>query len=255
VLAVERRARIVEALHDARSVSTEELSRRLDVSVETIRRDLVALEDQGLLERVHGGAAIPDGRLSGVEPSFPEREHTNAAVKQRIALDAVRLLGNGQTVMIDVGTTALAVARAIPASWTGTVVTCSLLAAVELAGRPDLEVLVCGGRVRGGDLTLSNHVARQFFEGVYPDLAFLGSGGVDAEVGLTDYYLDEIEVRRTVIRNSRNSWILADSSKFGHIAQHAVAPLKAVTGLITDRMPDERLAQAITDDGGAIRVA
>jgi DeoR/GlpR family transcriptional regulator of sugar metabolism len=255
MLAVERRSRIVETVQSARSVSTEELSRQLDVSVETIRRDLVVLEEQGLLERVHGGAAVPDGRLSGVEASFPEREHTNEAVKHRIALDAVTLLSNGQTVMIDVGTTALALARAIPSTWTGTVVTCSLLVAVELGNRDDIEVLVCGGRVRRGDLTLSNHVAREFFERVYPDLAFLGSGGVDATAGLTDYYLDEVDVRRTVIRNSRNSWILADSSKFGHIAQHAVAPLDAVTGLITDRMPDDRLAQAITDRGGAIRVA
>jgi DeoR/GlpR family transcriptional regulator of sugar metabolism len=255
VLAVERRARIVETLRDARSISTEDLARRLDVSVETIRRDLVSLEDQGLLARVHGGAALRDGRLAGNEAPFPERERANETVKQRIAAEAVALLNHGQTVMIDVGTTSLAVARAIPSGWAGTVVTCSLLAAVELAHREHIEVLVCGGRLRRGDLALSNHIAREFFARMHPDIAFLGSGGVDAVAGLTDYYLDEIDVRRTVIRNSRNSWILADSSKFGHIAQHTVAPLDAVTGLITDRMPDERLALAITDRGGSIRVA
>ena len=245
----------MEALRGVRTVSTEELSRRLDVSAETIRRDLVSLEEQGLLDRVHGGAAAHDARLAGDEASFPEREQTNEAAKQRIAAEAVSLLGAGQTVMIDVGTTALAVARAIPVSWTGTVVTCSLLAAVELGNRTNIEVLVCGGRVRAGDLTLSNHIARQFFEAVHPDIAFLGSGGVDAHAGLTDYTLDEVDVRRAVIRNSRNSWILADSSKFDHVAQHFVAPLDAVTGLITETAPDGAIAAAITDRGGAIRVA
>lgn len=245
----------MRALSEARTVSTDELSRRLDVSVETIRRDLVALEGQGLLERVHGGAAASDGRLAGDEASFPERTRTNEHAKTRIAQDAVSLLSRGQTVMIDVGTTALAVARAIPASWAGTVVTCSLLAAVELGDRSGIDVLLCGGRVRPGDLTLSGHVAREFFEAVHPDIAFLGSGGVDARVGLTDYTLDEVDVRRTVIHNSRNSWILADSSKFGHVAQHLVAPLDAVTGLITEAAPDEVLAAAVLDRGGAIRVA
>lgn len=255
MLAVERRARIVEALRDVRSVSTDELSRRLEVSVETIRRDLLSLEEQGLLERVHGGAAAPENRLAGDEASFPEREQTNESAKLRIAAEAVSLLSNGQTVMIDVGTTALAVARAIPSSWSGTVVTCSLLAAVELGNRANIDVLVCGGRVRAGDLTLSSHFAREFFETVHPDIAFLGSGGIDAQAGLTDYHLDEVDVRRTVIRNSRNSWILADSSKFGHVAQHFVARLDAVSGLITDLGPDETLASAITDRGGVIRVA
>jgi DeoR family fructose operon transcriptional repressor len=249
VLAAERRARIVDSLRGARTVSTEKLAIVLDVSPETIRRDLAVLEDQGLLFRVHGGAAVPDSRAAGTEASFPERERTRQDAKRRIAARAASLLVDGQTVMIDVGTTALAVARAIPASWTGTVATCSLLVAVELGNRPDVEVLVCGGRVRAGDLTLSNHLAREFFAELHPDIAFLGSGGVDAAAGLTDYYLDEIDVRRAVIRNARQSWILADATKLGRVAQHAVAPLAAMSGLITDEKPDERLALAISEHG------
>lgn len=223
MLPVERHSRIGEALRASRVVSTDELARRLGVSAETIRRDLVLLERRGILARVHGGATIALARAAGEEAPFTERTGTAPEAKRRIGQAAAALARPGQTIVIDVGTTAVDVTRALPPAFTGIVATCSLLVAAELAERSGVEVLVCGGRLRGGDLALSGPAAQAFFADLHPDIAFLGSGGVDAVAGLTDYYLDEIAVRRTILRNATRSYVLADSSKFGRIARHRVA--------------------------------
>ncbi|MEV7010538.1 DeoR/GlpR family DNA-binding transcription regulator [Streptosporangium sp. NPDC051022] len=252
MLPAERHTRIGEALRASRVVSTDELARDLGVSAETIRRDLVLLERRGKLARVHGGATIALGQAAGEEAPFPERAGTAAEAKKRIGRAAATLTHPGQTIVIDVGTTAVDVARALPLDFSGTVATCSLLVAAELSERPDVEVLVCGGRLRGGDLALSNSVAQAFFADLNPDIAFLGSGGVDAVTGLTDYYLDEIAVRRTIHRNAARSYVLADSSKFGRIARHRVAGMDEFTGLITEAEPPPSIRDAVTRGGGVI---
>src|SRR5205807_7069812 len=132
---------IIQAVTAAQVISTDDLVRRLHVSAETVRRDLALLEEQGALRRVHGGAAaVTDRRV--VEPSIGERRTIRHEAKAQLAGLAVNLFENGQTVVIDIGTTALAVAQAIPRSFTGTVITPSLLVAVELSDRPGIDLLV-----------------------------------------------------------------------------------------------------------------
>jgi DeoR/GlpR family transcriptional regulator of sugar metabolism len=132
------------------------------------------------------------------------------------------------------------------------VITPSLPVAVELADRPGIEVLVAGGRVRAGDLACSNAHAKAFFADVYADIAFLGSGGVDARTGLTDFHLDEVDIRRTIIANSSRSYILADSSKLGQVAPYRVCGLSEIDGLITDRTPPPSIAAAFEETGGVV---
>ena len=251
MLPVERHEAIVEAVSTGQAVSTDELVRLLNVSAETVRRDLALLEEKGALRRVHGGAAAVAERR-GVEPSFTERSMICHQAKAQLAKVAVGLLQTGQTVIIDIGTTAVAVARAIPRGFSGTVITPSLPVAVELADRPGLEVLVAGGRVRAGDLACSNAATKAFFADVYADIALLGSGGVDARSGLTDFHLDEVDVRRTIIANSARSYILADSSKLGQVAPYRVCGLADVNGLITDKNPPPSVATAFAETGGAV---
>jgi DeoR family transcriptional regulator, fructose operon transcriptional repressor len=251
MLPVARHEVIVEAVSVGQAVSTDDLVRRLGVSAETVRRDLALLEERGAIRRVHGGAApVADRRV--VEPSFGERRIIRHEAKAELARAAVELLENGQTIVIDIGTTGVAVARAIPRSFSGTVVTPSLPAAVELADRPGIEVLVSGGRVRAGDLACSNAHTKAFFSDIYADIALLGSGGVDAHAGLTDFHLDEIDVRRTIIANSARSYILADSSKLGQVAPYRVCDLGAVAGLITDENTSPAVAAAIEETGGVV---
>jgi len=250
VLPAERRARILDSLRGTRVVSTEDLAQSLSVSGETIRRDLAGLERQGLLARVHGGAAL--GSVpAGEEASFAERAASGSEAKERIGRAAAALVEPGQLIVIDVGTTAARVARALPMDLVATVATCSLLAAIELAERPNLEILVCGGRLRGGDLALSNTVAQAFFADLNPDIAFLGSGGVDAR-GVTDFHFDEAMVRKTIVKNAAASYVLADSTKFDRLARHRVAGWDTLAGLITDQEPPTSIRSSITEAGGRI---
>ncbi|MGW7518972.1 DeoR/GlpR family DNA-binding transcription regulator [Streptomyces sp. NPDC054796] len=253
MLPAERHRRIRLTLARQRVVSTEELARSLEVSPETVRRDLVTLESQGVLVRVHGGATGPPP-ASGEEASFEERLDTARAAKEAIGAAAAGLVRPGQTVVIDIGTTALEVARALPADFHGTVATCSLLAAAELAGRPRVEVLVSGGRLRAGDLACSSERARAFFADINADVAFLGSGGIEAERGLTDFHLDEIAPRRAIIAGAAASYVLADATKFGRVAPHRVCGLGELGGVITDAPPPKGLRSAVERAGGVLIV-
>ena len=251
MLAEERRRRLVQVLDSLGTATTEQLARELEVSTETIRRDLGHLERQGRLRRIHGGATT-DTSLPGQEPSFADRSHAAKAAKQRIAEVAAGRIEPGQTLIFDVGTTALAVARALPPRFHGTVITCSLLVAAELAGRPGLDVVVAAGHVRGGDLAVSSAQTASFFGDVHADIAFLGSGAVSAEVGVSDFYLDEVATRRVMVANSKISYVLADESKIGRVAVHRVCNVSDVTAIVTDRSPESRLVDAIHAAGGTL---
>ncbi len=202
------------------------------MSLETIRRDLRRLQDAGLLERVYGGATRPSGRSS--EGSFATRTTRNIERKRAIAMLAASLVEPEETIIIDIGTTALEVARALPANFRGRVLTNSVPAAMELAARGDVELLLCGGQVRPGDAACAGAHAEAFFAEFYADRAFLGSGGVHPEAGLTDYYPAEVVVRRTIIAHTALTYVLADSSKLGVIAVHRVCPLDQLTAVLTD---------------------
>jgi DeoR family transcriptional regulator, fructose operon transcriptional repressor len=232
MLPAQRREAILAQVRAQGAASAEELSRDLGVSVETIRRDLRGLRDQGLLSRVHGGATRASHRSS--EGSFAARSTLNLARKQAIAALAASLVSAAETIVIDTGTTALQLARALPSSFRGRVLTNSVLVAAELSDRNDIELLLCGGQVRPGDGACSGSHAEAFFADFYADKAFLGAGGVHPEAGLTDHYPAEAVIRRTIAAHSATAYVLADSSKLGVIAVHRVCALDQLTAVITD---------------------
>jgi len=229
MLPTQRRQAIVAELRASAAVSAEALARQFGVSVETIRRDLRALRDRGLLERVYGGAT---SRSS--EGSFAARSTRHVEAKRAIARLAASLAGPEDTIVIDIGTTALEVARALPADFRGRVLTNSVPAAMELSARDDVELLLCGGQVRPGDAACSGAHAEAFFGEFYADKAFLGSGGLHPVAGLTDYYPAEVVIRRTIIDHSARSYVLADAAKLGAIAVHRVCPLDRIDAVVTD---------------------
>jgi DeoR family transcriptional regulator, fructose operon transcriptional repressor len=247
MLPTQRRQAILAEIRTQSAVSAEVLARRFGVSVETIRRDLRGLQDQGLLERVYGGATRPPGRSS--EGSFAARSVRHIGRKRAIAALAASLVEPDDTVVIDVGTTALEVARALPAAFRGRVLTSSVPAAMELSARDGVELMLAGGHVRHGDAACSGAHAEAFYADFYADRAFLGSGGVHPAAGLTDYYPAEVVARRTIIAHTAASYVLADSSKLGVIAVHRVCPLDRIAAVITDGEENPG-AYAELDDSG-----
>jgi DeoR family transcriptional regulator, fructose operon transcriptional repressor len=248
MLPTQRRLAILAEIRDRAAVSAEELSREYAVSVETIRRDLRGLQEKGLLERVYGGAIRPPGRSS--EGSFAARSTRYIERKRAIAAMAASLVEPEDTIVIDVGTTALEVARALPATFRGRVLTSSVPAAMELSGRRgDLELLLCGGQVRRGDGACAGAHAEAFFAEFYADRAFLGSGGIHPGAGLTDYYPAEVIVRRTIINHTETNYVLADSSKLGVIAVHRVCPLDRLTAVLTDDEENDDAHAALAATG------
>ncbi|WNG87668.1 DeoR/GlpR family DNA-binding transcription regulator [Mycobacterium sp. ITM-2016-00317] len=234
MLAATRRERIVELVSARRSISSDELAEALGVSVETVRRDLRTLDETRQLQRVRGGAIHAEVRTSNKEPSFTDRTILAADAKNAIGESAAQLLVGANTVFVDIGTTAIAVARAMLGSFTGTVITPSMWVAEVLSSGSDIDVFMPGGKVRGGDMSISGSTARAFLRDVNPDVAFLGTGGIDIGAGLTDFELQEVDIKRTVLQNSQRSYALADSSKFMTRAPFKVCDLSELTGIITD---------------------
>jgi DeoR family fructose operon transcriptional repressor len=245
MLPTQRRQAILAEVRQTRAVSAEKLARRYSVSLETIRRDLRGLRDQGLLERVYGGALS----VRSSEGDFATRSSLHGPRKQAIARLAATLIEPADTIVIDIGTTALEVARALPETFRGRVLTNSVPVAMALAGRPEIELLLCGGQVRHGDAACHGAQAEAFFADFYADKAFLGSGGVHAQAGLTDYHPPEVTTRRTIIAHAAASYVLADSSKLGAIAVHRVCPLSRVTAVLTDPGASAEVTETLTSAG------
>jgi DeoR family transcriptional regulator, fructose operon transcriptional repressor len=249
MLPIQRRQAILAEVRQSSAVSAEELARRYRVSLETIRRDLRSLRDEGLLERVYGGALS----IRSTEGSFAARSALNSDNKQSIGRLAASLVEPDDTIVIDVGTTALEVAKALPNTFRGRVLTNSVPAAMALADTEGIDLLICGGHIRRGDAACYGAYADGFFAEFYADKAFLGSGGVHADAGLTDYYPHEVTARRTIIAHSNASYVLADSSKLGAVAVHRVCPLSQVTAIITDPHASAETVSTLETAGCQIR--
>jgi DeoR/GlpR family transcriptional regulator of sugar metabolism len=249
----QRRLEISELFDDRPVVRIDELALRFGVSRETIRRDLISLENRGLVQRVHGGGVRPE--VDSREPPFRERLELRTTQKSAMARVAAGLIGDAGTVFLDLGTSVAHITEFIPPSFTGQVITNSILAASRLGQREEIEVMVCGGRMRHGDLALSGPTAVEFVSDVFVEVAFLGSGGVHPAHGLTDFYPDEVATRRVVIRNARSTYVMADSTKIGRVATQRVCSIDQLTGVITDDEADPEMLDELRATGIEVHVA
>ncbi len=249
----ERRLEILHAIGTRALLRADEIAGQFSVSAETVRRDFVALEREGLLRRVYGGATRAAPRA--VEAPFAQRRARHLEGKRAMGRLAASLVAPGETLMFDVGTSVADVARQLPATYRGRVLTNSLLVAGELADREGIEVLTSGGRVRPGDLACSGAHAQAFFAGYYADKAFLGSGGVQVEAGLTDYHPDEIPCRQLMLDHASERYVLADASKLGQVALARVCGLDRITAVITDGDADPTVLETLRDAGVDVLVA
>ena len=251
--APERHQQILATARAEGRVDVNRLAEDLDVTPETIRRDLTVLERHGLLRRVHGGA-IPVERL-GFEPGIADREAKFAVEKERIAKAALDELPDGGAVILDAGTTTVRLAELLPADRELTVVTHALPVAMALAMRPGITLHLVGGTVRGRTLAAVGAWAERELADIHADVAFLGTNGLSVEHGLTTPDLAEAAVKRALVTNARRTVVLTDRSKIGRVDFAHVVPLSAVDTVITDSGAEPELVEEIEAAGPRVVIA
>jgi DeoR family transcriptional regulator of aga operon len=233
-----RATAIVEEVLRQGEVSVEALSARLGVSLATVRRDLTALEEQGLVRRTHGGVkAVSPVAYDAFrhDSSFQEQEGRHADEKRRIGLAAAELVKDGETIGLTPGTTATQVARSLRHRKGITVVTNTVNVAMELCQREDLTVYVTGGYLRGGWFSLVGGPAASGVREVFLDKVFVGVNAIDAERGLSCLHPEEAAINRALVGQARERIVVADRSKLGRVARCLICPTSEVHMLITDR--------------------
>ena len=237
-----RRSAIVRIVERDGFVSVAAISDALGVSEMTVRRDLDVLSDAAAVARTFGGAMRRE-RYDADEPALERRIEANAAAKVAIARRAAAMVGAGETLGLDVGSTALALARELAARADLRIVTSSLRAVAALGGGRS-PVYVPGGRVRADEQSVVGASAVDYLRGFAFDRAFLGVSGI-CESGIYDYSVEDSDVKRALMAQAGCVVLLCDASKFGRRALSRVAGLEGIDILVTDAAPPPPLADAL----------
>jgi len=239
------------------AVSLRELARVVQTSEVTVRRDVRALEAEGLLDRRHGGAVLPGGFTR--ESGFPQKSHLATAEKTAIADLAASLVQEGEAIVVGAGTTTQELARRLARVPGLTVVTNSLLVAQALAHANRVEVVMTGGTLRGSNYALVGSGAEQALHGLRVSRAFISGAGLTAERGLSTSNMLSASVDRALVHAAAEVVVLADHTKLGSDTMFQTVPTELITHLVTDEPPpaDDRSAtelQALADRGVQIAV-
>lgn len=251
----ERQQAIASLVMSMGRASVTELAQRYDVTTETVRRDLAALDRAGVVRRVHGGA-VPARALHVVEPGVMERETTRADHKDAIARAALDYLPvGGGSVVFDAGTTTGRVAALLPSDRELVAVTNSLPVAARLAALPLVSLQLLGGRVRGLTQAAVGEPALRVLDALRVDVAFIGTNAISAEHGLSTPDSDEAAVKRAMVRAANFVVVVADSSKVGREELMSFAPIDRVDVLVTDAEIADADRDGLTDRGVEVVVA
>lgn len=239
LLKEERHQLILERLQTEGKVVAADLCRELQVSEDTIRRDLRELSESGRLQRVHGGALPVNPHPSEYTARHQEPSH----VKEAIARAALGLISPGQVVMIYGGTTTLQIARMLPTDLRATIVTNGTFIADALADHPSVDVVMLGGRYFKPSRVCVGAAAVEAITAIRADICFLGVTSLHPEVGLTTRDYEEAHVERAMISSSAEVVALASAEKIGTAAPYLVGPLESLTHLVTEAsIPDPQLS-------------
>jgi len=243
----ERRQHVLALIQRDGRALVGDLSDQLGISRITIRKDLEYLQSKGLIQRTHGGALAPQsGAL--FDPSLVEKEKLHQKEKQRVADAAVKLVTEGQCVILDSGTTTTAIARSLRAFSRLTIITNAVNIAAELSNT-DFEVILTGGTLRKNSFSLVGPPAEDHLRDMHADILFLGVDGFDSTVGLTTPNVLESRVNRAMVRASQTVVAVCDSTKFGHISLARIVPTSDINIVITDAGLAPEYAQALEKSG------
>jgi DeoR/GlpR family transcriptional regulator of sugar metabolism len=230
LLVAERQALLIARLQDEGRVIARELAEELGVSEDSIRRDLRELAAVGQCQRVYGGA-VP---VSRALLDYRARAAVEPESKRRIAARAAQLIKPGDRVILDGGTTTLAVTRALPPDLRATVITHSPTIAAALLDHPTIEILLLGGRIYKHSAVACGAATAEAARAITADLFLLGVTGVHHEHGLTTGDFEDAAMKRTLAGQAADTYVLASSEKIGAISPYKVLDLDATTAILTD---------------------
>lgn len=241
LFAEERKALILRLVQEERKVTVAELAKRFDVTGATVRTDLRELEQSGLLTRTHGGAI--EKTKTGFEPDSRRREVQNLQAKQRIGQAALALIEDGDTIVLDTGTTTLELARCLNQRKNITVVTNDIVIAQVLEDMASVNVIFMGGLLRKGfHCTIGIH-GRAIMEGLTVDKAFMGANGFTVTKGATTPDVQHAETKRLMIAISAKTILLCDRTKLGRVSLAQFLPSNQIEVLVTDGMVEKERKQ------------
>lgn len=230
MIKAERQQLIISHISKDRKVLLGDLSTLLNVSEDTVRRDIKELSDQGLLKAVRGGAILN----SPIPLHFRDREHYDVSHKQIIAEKALSFIKDGQVVLFDAGTSALAVATHLPRERRITVVTNSFPVASVMEDHPNAEVIFIGGRLNKTAFSTFGHDVIQTLDGIRPDICLLGICSIDINLGVTGKDYDDAQVKRKMVENAKQVIALTTLEKIGTAEHYHICGIEAIDTIITD---------------------
>lgn len=235
----QRKQFLMQQLQIHGQVVAKQLAQTLQVSEDTIRRDLRELAKEGLLQRVHGGALPVSPALS----SFQERQQMAIDDKHNLAQAAIDLLQTGQIVFLDGGTSTLQIAKQLPLELAITVITHSPTIALALTEHPLVEVILLGGKLFKHSIVTVGAMALEALQTFNLDVYFMGATGIHPNFGLTTGDLEEAGMKRAISKRAAETYVLASSEKLGKVSAYGILPLTAISGLILPKtIEDNELA-------------
>lgn len=238
MFALERRKRILELLNQNGSVLVNDLSRDLEVTVETIRRDLEKLENEGYVIKSYGGAVLNEN--ANLDLPFNIRKNKNVIGKQKIADIISQIIHDGDYIFLDASSTAVAIAKTIKNKKGLTIITNSLEIAIELLDMPDCKVISTGGEIVSTAFGLVGHVTDKTIRSYYVDKAIISSKGFDLEKGFTDSDERHANNKKSMLESARVKILAIDSSKFDRVSFAKIGDLRDVTTIVTDAKPEDK---------------
>lgn len=247
-----RQNEILEIARREGRVTVEGLAEHFDVTQQTIRRDLGELADTGRLERVHGGAMLPSGTNN---IGYEDRRSLNETEKSRIATACAAEIPEDVSIFLNIGTSTEAVARQLVHHRNLLVVTNNINVANILAVNPDCQVIVTGGSLRRSDGGLIGDLATQTIMQFKFDLAVVGCSAIDQDGDILDFDIQEVNVSKSILRQARRTFLIADHSKFQRTAPGRIASLADIDTFITDKPITETLQAKCAEWGTHVIVA
>lgn len=245
MLTSERKALILDRLRRDGRLVAKSFAEELDLSEDTIRRDLREMAAEGLLARVHGGALPVQPAL----PDFAARKAVASDEKKRLGQMAAGLVEPGQIVFLDGGTTNAEIARALPRDFGFTVVTHSPTIAAELEHHPTAEVILIGGRIYKHSMVAVGAIASAAIATIRPDIFFLGATAVHSRHGFTTGDFEEAAIKRQIAAQSARTYVALTVDKLERASPVSIMPLEAATGVIVSGHPVAEALEAIGSAG------